>query len=204
MIRAVAFSLLLSGSGVAAQESWPDLFDVKGVAANDVLNVRNTPSTNAGIIGALRADTKNIEVIETDFSMRWGRINIDDGTGWVSLTYLHRQSSDETGAMPAIRTCHGTEPFWSLSLDGTGNVHFTTPDAEPQTGAVALHQTSLNRPDRHAFSAQLSDISIIALVARSLCGDGMSDRAYGLSIDLLLNDSGADPRLLSGCCSLLP
>jgi uncharacterized membrane protein len=152
----------------------------------------------------LQADAKDIEVIEADSGQRWGRINIGEGTGWVSLAYLSRQPDDRTGAMPAIRSCHGTEPFWSLSLDGAGGARFTTPDSEPRTGAVLSRQSSLNRADRHGFSARLGEAEVTAIVAQSLCSDGMSDRAFGLTIDLVLDGGSQDSRLLSGCCSLLP
>ena len=42
-----------------------------------------------------------------------------------------------------------------------------------------------------------------AVVRRQACSDGMSDRAYGLSAEVLIG--GAESRvLLSGCCSIAP
>ncbi|MGB3315585.1 MAG: peptide-binding protein, partial [Albidovulum sp.] len=105
---------------------------------------------------------------------------------------------------PAIRSCHGTEPFWSLSLDTAGSVTFATPEAEPQTGKVRSRWTSLNRRDRHGFSARIGAADYVGLVGRSACSDGMSDMEHGLAVDLLLDGDGSDARLLSGCCSLAP
>lgn len=204
MIRLMPFLVALSGSAAAAQDNWPALHDVTGVSADDVLNVRSAPSIGAEIVGTLQADAKDIEVVGADSENGWGMVNIGEATGWVSLAYMTPGSEAGAAGFPAIRACHGTEPFWSLSLDGEGGASFTTPDADPQTGMVQSRWTSLNRPDRHGFSVRLGETEVIGLVARSACGDGMSDRAFGLTIDLLLDGDGADTRHLSGCCSLLP
>ena len=204
MIRVLILLVALSGSAAAAQERWPALYDVSGVAANDVLNIRAAPSTGAEIVGTLQADAKDIEVLAADSGQGWGMVNTGEGTGWVSLAYLTPGSETDMGAFPAIRSCHGTEPFWSLTLDEEGGVTFSTPEADPQTGAIQSRWTSLNRPDRHGFSARLGTTGYVALVGQSACGDGMSDRSYGLTIDLLLGGNGTNRRHLSGCCSLLP
>lgn len=203
MIRVLMFLVGLGGSAAVADQ-WPALYDVSGVKADDVLNIRAAPSTGAEIVGTLQADAKNIEVVAADSENGWGMVNAGEGTGWVSLAYLTPGVQAGTGAFPAIRSCYGTEPFWSLSLDADGGLGFTTPDSDPQTGTTRSHWTSLNRPDRHGFSARLGETEVIGLVSQSACNDGMSDRAYGLTLDLLLGGSNPDLRHLSGCCSLLP
>lgn len=204
MIRALVILIALSCPANAAQENWPAVYDVSGVTADDVLNVRAAPSTDAEIIGSLQADAKAVEVIRVDSGQRWGLVNIGEGTGWVSLAYLSPRSEAGAGAFPAIRICHGTEPFWSLSLDEAGGAIFKTPGANPQTGMVLSRWTSLNRPDRHGFSARIGTTDYVGMVGQSMCNDGMSDMEYGLSMDLILDGSNSDARLLSGCCSLVP
>ena len=204
MIRVLTLLVALGGSAAAAQDHWPALYDVSGVGADDVLNVRAAPSTGAEIVGTLQADAKDIEVVAADSEKGWGMVNIGEGAGWVSLAYLAPSSNAGAGGFPVIRSCHGTEPFWSLTLDEEGGVTFSTPEADSQTGAIQSRWTSLNRPDRHGFSARLGTTGYVALVGQSACGDGMSDRSYGLTIDLLLGGNGTNRRHLSGCCSLLP
>ena len=52
-----------------------------------------------------------------------------------------------------------------------------------------------------AFATGPGDVTATAVLTRTACSDGMSDRAFGLRLELILSE--ADGRnLLSGCCSL--
>jgi uncharacterized membrane protein len=56
------------------------------------------------------------------------------------------------------------------------------------------------RDSFHLIAEGASGAAIAALTARA-CGDGMSDRAYGLAVDLVLQGSDGWQHL-TGCCSL--
>ena len=56
---------------------------------------------------------------------------------------------------------------------------------------------------RHALFADGGDTVVTAMIGRNQCSDGMSDRAYGLGIDLLVTDKTA-LKVYSGCCSVAP
>ena len=203
MRRLALVLALLAGPVWATQDQWPALHDVTGVAADDVLNIRAAPSAAADIVGTLAPDATGIEVIRPDDRHGWGLVNTGEGTGWVSLSYLRMQPGQWLGNTPQIKSCAGTEPFWSLSVDATGAVRYETPDAD-QGGAVIQTVASENRRDRHALAMRFDGGrwgDAVGVMRLERCGDGMSDREYGIAIDLLLG-AATEERMVSGCCSL--
>ena len=179
---------LLAAPALATQDRWPALFDVTGVATDDVLNIRRTPAADGELLGSFPADARDIEVLRPNDRETWGMVNLGDTTGWVSLSYLARQPGQWYGSAPDRAYCSGTEPFWSLTRDGEGAI-YATPDG------------------RHALTLIFSRdeggkyLDGVLLLSNQSCTDGMSDRAYGFRADVILgNIEGFD--LLSGCCSL--
>lgn len=116
---ALLLLLILAAPAHATQEYiLPTLFDVTGVAADDVLNIRQLPDADAPIIGTLSPDAKGIEVVEDTGG--WGRVNSGEGSGWVSMRYMaYRTDVWHEGALPDGFSCFGTEPFWSLKSGKT-------------------------------------------------------------------------------------
>lgn len=205
MIRALLLCLSLWPAAALAQsltESLPALFTVSGVDENDMLNVRAGPGTDFEIIGKLEPDASGVEVVDTDPTGEWGLVNLDDRAGWVAMRYLVRGPGQPDHGLPNILTCGGTEPFWDFRLAPDRSAEFTRPDQQATFSNVHT-VTSENRPDRHALFADGGNMVITAVVGRNLCSDGMSDRAYGLSIDLLVTDA-AEVHVYSGCCSVAP
>ncbi|MGB3553158.1 MAG: SH3 domain-containing protein [Jannaschia sp.] len=195
-IGAVALSLAALPA-LATQDAWPALFDVRDVTADDVLNIRAGPSVRFPVIGTLRPDRADVEVIAPNDRETWGRINTGEGVGWVSLRYLARQPGQWQGAFPEISSCFGTEPFWTLSLTGD-DAHLATPDSEA-AGTVSARLGSAARRDRHGLIATLGGTTLTGVIATRSCSDGMSDRAFGLAFDAVMGDE-----VLSGCCTLTP
>ena len=209
MIRTLLFLLLLASPAVA-QDSLPALFDVTGVDRTDVLNMRAEPDATSAILGTLASDAQDIEVIRANSDQTWGLVNAGERTAWVSLAYLALQPGQQGTKIPDIRQCFGTEPFWSLTVDPP-TASFATPDAAARSGLISGIFRSRNRIDRFAFTGSFfpDDAGVLGMhlsVRAEACSDGMSDRAYGLSIDLHLSGS-TDPEahgLYSGCCSIAP
>lgn len=193
----------LASATWATQDAWPALFDVQGVAVDDVLNIRAAPNAEAPIIGQLRHDATDVEVISPNSRHSWGLINSGEETGWVSLAYLVRQPRQWLGSFPDVRACYGTEPFWSLGRDGQGALTWDEPGLST-SGTETQTWSSGNRRDRHAFSGRFDGTGpreVFAVLSLQSCRDGMSDRLFGISVDLLIGDlEGAE--MLSGCCSL--
>ena len=180
----------------ATVDGWPALFDVAGVAADDVLNVRAAPASDAAIVATLAPDATDVEVIRPNDTHGWGLVNTGEATGWVSLAFLERQPGQFEGAFPPVAQCFGTEPFWTLALDGDAAT-FSTPDGATD-GRVLGRLGSLSRRDRHGLRVALAEgRRIDGVISTEACSDGMSDREYGLAFDFV--GTGG---VLSGCCAL--
>jgi uncharacterized membrane protein len=194
-------------AALAAGPAWatpgyvlPTLFDVTGVAAGDVLNIRAAPDANAAIVGAIAPDATGIEVVAEHSG--WGQVNTGERSGWASLAYLaYRTDVWESGTLPAGLACFGTEPFWSLRPEGA-MATFGTPDAADVTlDLAAVLDTGIFRDLRRALVAEAPGRRITATIAPKACSDGMSDRAFGLDATLIVERPDGT-RLLTGCCSI--
>lgn len=182
----------------------PALFDVTGVAADDVLNIRARPDGRAEIIGKLAHDARDVEVVAHDRTGRWARVNTRERSGWVALRYLAYQTGVwEDDRLPASLHCLGTEPFWSLRPKGEQLI-FGTPGEPDQTLALeTVLGTGVFRDPRRALIARDRERRLTAIIVPTACTDGMSDRAYGLEINVIFEED-AMTDLLSGCCSIEP
>ena len=194
MIRLIV--LLLLWAGGAAAQPLPALYDVTGVAADDVLNVRAGPDAGSEIIGTLAPGATGVEVIEE--ADGWGRVNAGERSGWASLTYLARRPGQEAGDLPARLRCAGTEPFWSLVTTGEEVILDEMATNRTRSWPQSSTLTAEGRYEPHAIPGEGDAPDVI--VSRGACTDGMSDRAFGLIVHVL--QGGDDPYLLSGCCSI--
>lgn len=197
--------LLAAWPALATQEYiLPTLFDVTGVAADDVLNIRAAPDAGAEIIGALAPDARDIEVVGYDDTGRWARINTDGQSGWVALRYLAYQTDVWTpDNLPPTLHCLGNEPFWSFRPRGD-EIVFSTP--EVPKGVMRIEQvlsTGVFRDPRRSIQAEGNTRRMTAVIVPAACSDGMSDRAYGLDVTVIL-EGGSGSQMLTGCCSLAP
>ena len=194
-IIAVAISLLC---GPAAAQTLPAIYSVTGVQDDDVLNVRREPTVQSDIIGVLEPDAADIEVVALSEN-GWGLLNTGEGSGWVNMRFMELVSA--FAWPPATLSCFGTEPFWeatAVEFRGALEVTLNTFDDAPLEG-VAHPGSSANSLDRWSFFGRdASGSGIAASLRREQCSDGMSDRAYGISIELLLEGTSAH---LSGCCT---
>lgn len=195
MIRTLALVLSLC-AGSAAAEMYPVLAEVTGVAASSALNIRAAPDAGAAIIGTLAPDATGIEVVAV--ADGWARINHGEATGHVALRHLRLAEGPPWTALEAPLACHGTEPFWSLDIDPVaGTATFRTP--EP-SGARAepIAQRWPGQP--WAQTAALALPEGLVVLRPAACSDGMSDRGFGIAIDIFLSEPAGGRH--SGCCSL--
>lgn len=182
----------------ASQSGWPALYDVYDVDVSDVLNVRAGPNAGSEIIGALPHDATGVEVLRANEEETWGMVNVGERTGWVSLRFLTRQTGYLDGMFPDFTACFGTEPFWSLArANGTLTLDLAFDEQPALAEIVEWETTSPNHRGRYSFSTP----NMTGFVARQACSDGMSDREFGLEINLILR---RDATHLQGCCSILP
>lgn len=183
-----------------AQTQYPALHDVTGVASDDVLNVRAAPRGDAAIIGALSHAAKFVEVVRVENG--WGLVTLGEGSGWAALRYL-KPHPHTPGAFPDQISCYGTEPFWSLAYDGNNALHYSDINGTDRLMRVQSILRAAGRLDRHALIAGSADGLVTAVYARAQCSDGMSDRAYGFTVDAVLREPDGHV-LVSGCCTIKP
>lgn len=191
--------LFLLVASVARAEPFPALYDVAGVSVGDVLNIRAEPGAASGVVGALAPLEKGVEVVRLSDDGGWGLVNASDGAGWVSMRYLSRQPGQDDGFLPGALSCFGVEPFWSLELASDGTVTFERAGSEPEELFPTSRHTSATRPDRLVFEAGGKMAGAVGFVTLSTCSDGMSEREYGMTLDLLMR-FGANPGYYTGCC----
>ncbi len=205
MIRAVLVSLCLMWPSLLVAQDWPALFRVMGVSSDDVLTTRNAASAAAPVVGAFRSDQTGIEVIAPSADGKWGLVNHEEGTAWVLLRYLARVSAPDE--FPNAVFCGGTEPFWSLDIKSVPaglTAEFSSPEQPSLRSRLQNWMRSANRVDRFsALGSAETGKPVVVAVSRQSCSDGMSDRSYGLTVDLLMT-LNSEPVHLSGCCSLSP
>jgi uncharacterized membrane protein len=90
-------------------------------------------------------------------------------------------------------TAHGNEPFWSLSLDGT-HLKLTRPD---HPDLIAETPGAVIQPGRATWIAKAADGQQLTVTFYvSDCSDGMSDRTYPMTAEVVLLDEG-----LRGCAA---
>lgn len=205
MTRILLLLLILCQPAWATQDQWPAIHDVIDVASDDVLNIREAPSASAPIIGVLAHDATEVEVLRPNDRETWALVNVGETTGWVSLRYLARRPGQWFGGPLALRSCFGTEPYWSLDISPDGALTWSTPETAV-TGTRGETWFSENHRGRQSFSARLygdGPSEIMATLALDDCSDFMTNREFGISIDLLIGGlTGA--QMYSGCCSLAP
>lgn len=198
MLRTVLLTIALAAPAYATPEYvLPTLFDVSGVSSDDHLNVRDGPGVSHAIVGAFSHDLTDIEVVEERGG--WGRMNMHEFSGWVSMRYLDYQTDVwQPGGLPPHLSCSGTEPFWALSHDA-GEVTLSRAGEDDMTSPVtAVLGNGLFRDPMRAVVAE----GLTLVSTPQLCSDGMSDRFYGLRASVVIG--GDSPSLLSGCCGIQP
>lgn len=198
MIRHFAIVLFGLWPAIGFGQTLPASYSVKGVAANDVLNIRTEPSSTAPVMGEIGPYGLNIEVLSLSSDGKWGKVGMPEGNGWVSMSYLEINEPTDPYLVPRPLSCMGTEPFWSISLYPRG-AEFNSPD----TGAVPMAVT------HEAVAAQGYLIGLeegptlnrTLVVSRESCSDGMSDRAFGFATRMF-TEAPEGNTVLPGCCTL--
>lgn len=197
----VSAFLILLWAACAQAQSVPAFYNVSGVAADDVLNVRAAPGIGNSIVAKLTSDARFVEVVAFDDTGEWARVNVDEVSGWVALRFLARRANQPDDELPRPLVCTGTEPFWSLNVAASATAELDRMDEEPISIATLDPVTSENRTDRYAIFGQGQSQVFTFMFQRDACTDGMSDRAYGMSVDLFVTEESG-VTYLTGCCSL--
>lgn len=198
MIRLISV-LLMCHPCVLMADTWPKLVRVIGVSSESYLNIRQGPSIGDKIIGRFEPHQSTIEVVAESADSDWAQVNLGEQAGWVSLRYLKILAAQPT--IPGQLHCRGTEPFWAASFDNQ-NLSFSSPEIDGVKIRTSEWLPSSNTPGRYSTTSHsASESQSTAVLSRAQCSDGMSDRAYGFSLDLIFKADGSNTHL-TGCCSL--
>ena len=203
MLRFILVFLFWATVAIADGHDFPKRFDVVGVASDDTLNIRREPTSKSPVMGELAHTATGIEVIRLNDAGTWGQINAGEGAGWVSLAYMAVSPGPHWSEMVEPLRCSGTEPFWDLAVTPRAVTQFGffgektfTLTPEWESGAFGDPRTVLMRHrSEHG--------EVTTLVRAQACNDGMSDREFGLAIDLFLErpDQYQNSHY-RGCCQL--
>lgn len=187
---------LLALLAAPALSQTPGLFDRPA----KTLDLRENPRATARVIGTLDESQTLVEGTRQSENGRWLQILFGEGNAWIPFDGLTPVAAPAS-RFDAPLFCAGTEPFWSLNTPGDGILSY---EVLGQTGTkfqVVEHISSANRPDTQADRA-LGKSTLMTLVLRTAaCSDGMSDRDYGLSTEVMLRTIEGT-QLLGGCCTL--
>lgn len=202
----IFFTLAVCSAAIHAQGiSFPQYFEVSGIASNDSLNVRSGPTIRHRVVGNLKPDSGTLEILEISDDNKWGRILWADSNGWVSADYLREVSPTKlkNTMVPVGLHCSGTEPYWDFAINSQADVTFkelfTDSIENSIIESVAESDNNLNFPT--ALLASSDKVKLTVMLNTRQCNDGLTERAYGWEIDILVTHD-AKQRLLSGCCSM--
>lgn len=198
MIRTILMILALCAATVAQGQEFPATYQVTGVAADDVLNIRAEPSAGAAKVGEIGPYGFNIEVLGLSEDGSWAMVPMPEGIGWVAKRFLQPTPPADPWLVPRPLSCSGTEPFWSLGLYPKG-AEWATPET-PRTDLTVTEESVAARGYR--MRAEEGPTRVYHLtITRAQCSDGMSDRRFGLAASLFIESPDGNA-LLSGCCTL--
>ncbi len=166
-----------------------DTYEVTGVSADDVLNIRKNPSASAPKVGEYRPGESGIRIYRRKGNwVLTGRYDPQTPDGWVHTRYLRLTAAAARLRLPI--SCSGTEPFWTIVINTSDSATYSEPDGTPQDFTVR----GFSRAGRNA--SMLLDAGGGAAIKAGSCSDGMSDNIYPYAVQLRLPDG----RQLSGCC----
>ncbi|VAW23038.1 hypothetical protein MNBD_ALPHA12-1786 [hydrothermal vent metagenome] len=202
IIGVATFSFLAVFAALAQENIvQPAYYRVAGVAANDVLNIRQTASAGSPVVGSLAPGAFPVEVIKT--SDGWGYVASSEGMGWVSLHFLQQISFAKFAQtnLPEGLNCGGTEPFWSLVMAGD-KIAYSALGQANSTYSLVESGVAQNSGGTTSFViGQNNGRPLTGIVSNQICSDGMSDIDYGRRIDLLISGPGGTSAF-SGCCNV--
>ena len=191
LFRWIVFStaMLLSIGALGTPASAAPTYEVTGVSADDVLNIRQAPRASARKVGEYGPRDKGIRIFRRDGNWALtGRSDPGQPDGWVNTRYLKVTTATARLELPI--SCLGTEPFWNLTVQSNRRAVYT----DPETTERPYRVSEFRRSGRGA-TMRLGDDDSMSIAAES-CSDGMSDNQYPYSVRILHPDG----RELNGCC----
>ena len=101
-LRSLSLAAVAAGTILAADALVPDeahALCVRGVASNDVLNMRSAPGTGNRIVGVIPPGVCGVRSVRR--SGRWRKVRYGGTTGWVNGRFLEADGDDSAGRPPS-------------------------------------------------------------------------------------------------------
>jgi len=122
----------------------------------------------------------------------WYQVVRDDEFAWIDAAHVEPQDEDRTGNYPL--QCLGTEPFWSVRING--EAVFETPDVAPTTWIASEWLPARGLIGRYMIRLSSGYGTGYLAMLRQTCSDGMSDIDY--PFEAIMITPGQAVR--AGCC----
>jgi uncharacterized membrane protein len=206
-----------AGAAVEAVPPRPEpgpSFRVRGVDADDVLNVRYAANSRSAVVGTIPPDA--VDVRPTGHRQKvgpslWWEVSYAKVRGWVNSKYLARQKEAPAPApTPAAATdvftenltCFLNEPFWRIDVRKDGKATCTETCDGPEGLRAAPPRAAPGKSD--AWTIELRDVEGSAFMALALhrtgrCTEDLSDDRYTYEI-VARRPRG---KAFKGCCNSL-
>lgn len=181
---------------------YPALFHVVDVAADDRLNIRAAPSSDAAVIGALAPDAAYVQIEAQDATGRWAQVSAGEaGMGWVFARYLQAVPGATFPDWPYLQ-CSGSEALWSSRFaDGQGVIYRDGYDGMGRHLPSGPIKSAHDNPRAKAIMATDGSLHVSAMVQRGRCQSTMVDTFTG--IEAVVFVTGEQQQMYYGCCRLM-
>ncbi len=203
--------LIMSMAGAA------EIYKVRGVAADDHLNMRNAAGVQGSkVVATIPPNGSGMVATGREKKLgqsTWVEVHWSGKAGWVNKYYLTQdtavaQAADkQPAAQPktgkgsdVFMRCGGKKPLWSMQISES-QLKIKIMDGTEYTAPVEFRKQSENntsiavvagrRPAKGALTAAF-------LQKVEVCSNHLSDKKYPYAITALLDGS----RAMSGCCEI--
>lgn len=202
---ALAAATLLLGPLPHARAEGLSWVVVTGVAAGDVLNVREAPDGDARVLGALSPGALVVSSGETArSSVEWTRVASGELEGWAASRFLApaRFETLDDHRLPVAGACGGVEPFWGARW-ADGALTLTAPGEPDRTLPIASIPKAEGRPYGLIQAKGERGAQVLLAYEETQCRDAVID-APVLGRGALIVIEGDETRWYSGCCRPAP
>jgi uncharacterized membrane protein len=195
---AMVAAILLSPSLARAQPSEPEpgqLYRVVDLANGEVLPLLQQPDADGAVVAELRWDARDVVLsgASTQADGRiWYQVVRDGEYAWIDAAHVEPQDGDRTENYPL--QCLGTEPFWSVRING--DAVFETPDVAPTTWTASEWLPARGLIGRYMIRLSSGYGTGYLAMLRQTCSDGMSDIEYPFEA-IMITPAQA---VRAGCC----
>ncbi len=200
MIKKLAVLFCLSFPAYA--DTFPALYNVVEVAADDTLNIRAKPSSKGQVIGVLEHDAAYVQIEALDASGRWAQVSAGEaGMGWVFARYLQAVPGATFPEWSYLQ-CSGSEAAWSLRYAKDDGVIYRAgyegPGRHLASGPIA---TASENTRATAIMASDGSLHVSALIETEQCWSTMIETFTGIEATVFV--TGEYQQMMHGCCSLV-